>query len=416
MVRIVPIIAAARSLVWAWSHDTCLISVDTVGALSDWSGPCVPCRNSGEGGLGKYVRRSPARLSNSPAPTLDGTTAHSKIFLTGARRDRPVALAHARHDAAFDPSEIALDRHRSRDLRPARSRRQRWPARRRSRPRRCRRGANSAGQIRGDPPIGGKTVCAAIERRAAGRSGRPLAAVRRAPRWRYRAGWRRSHRTAPKVRCPSRRRQNRARSPRPSAAALRRAVVAAPAAMSMPMPTGGREFRQQRQQQAAGAGAEIEKARAARRGRRSARAPPRRGSRSPAAGRAYRPTAQIAGPRIRASRGCGSTARRRTIRASESAQTLGRSTVSSARSGWLSSSVGDSSEQASDAAGAPAGAARRDPAADSAAAASASIEPSVSATASAHSSTAASRAAWSSASSASMISSSASPLITLSIL
>ena len=39
MVRIILIITAARSLVWAWSHGTYLILVDTVGALSDWSVP-----------------------------------------------------------------------------------------------------------------------------------------------------------------------------------------------------------------------------------------------------------------------------------------------------------------------------------------------------------------------------------------
>jgi hypothetical protein len=39
MVRITSIIAAARSLVWAWSHGAYLILVDTLGALSDWSVP-----------------------------------------------------------------------------------------------------------------------------------------------------------------------------------------------------------------------------------------------------------------------------------------------------------------------------------------------------------------------------------------
>ncbi len=32
MMRIIPIIAPARSLVWTWSHDTNLIWVDTVGS------------------------------------------------------------------------------------------------------------------------------------------------------------------------------------------------------------------------------------------------------------------------------------------------------------------------------------------------------------------------------------------------
>jgi hypothetical protein len=31
VMRIIPIITAARSLVWAWSHDTCLVWVDTAG-------------------------------------------------------------------------------------------------------------------------------------------------------------------------------------------------------------------------------------------------------------------------------------------------------------------------------------------------------------------------------------------------
>ena len=39
MVRIIPIIMAARSLVWAWSHGAYLILVDTLGTLSDWSVP-----------------------------------------------------------------------------------------------------------------------------------------------------------------------------------------------------------------------------------------------------------------------------------------------------------------------------------------------------------------------------------------
>ena len=31
MVRVVPIVAAARAFVWSWSHDTCLIAVDIIG-------------------------------------------------------------------------------------------------------------------------------------------------------------------------------------------------------------------------------------------------------------------------------------------------------------------------------------------------------------------------------------------------
>lgn len=39
MMGVVPVIAAARSFVWSWSHDTCLIAVDNVGPLSGGSVP-----------------------------------------------------------------------------------------------------------------------------------------------------------------------------------------------------------------------------------------------------------------------------------------------------------------------------------------------------------------------------------------
>jgi hypothetical protein len=42
MVRVVPIVAAARAFVGSWSHDTCLIAVDIIGPLSGGSIPLAP--------------------------------------------------------------------------------------------------------------------------------------------------------------------------------------------------------------------------------------------------------------------------------------------------------------------------------------------------------------------------------------
>jgi hypothetical protein len=40
VVRIVPVAAAARSLVWSWSHDTCLVAGGRLsGPMSDGSTP-----------------------------------------------------------------------------------------------------------------------------------------------------------------------------------------------------------------------------------------------------------------------------------------------------------------------------------------------------------------------------------------
>jgi len=53
MMRVVPVVATARSFVWSWSHDTCLIAVDTIGPLSGGSVP-LPA-------LGRF-RARPCRL------------------------------------------------------------------------------------------------------------------------------------------------------------------------------------------------------------------------------------------------------------------------------------------------------------------------------------------------------------------
>jgi hypothetical protein len=39
VVRIASVAATARSLVWSWSHNTCLIAVNTVGPMSGGSVP-----------------------------------------------------------------------------------------------------------------------------------------------------------------------------------------------------------------------------------------------------------------------------------------------------------------------------------------------------------------------------------------
>jgi hypothetical protein len=42
MVEVSAVVAAARSFVWSWSHDTCLVAVDIVGPLSGGSVPLAP--------------------------------------------------------------------------------------------------------------------------------------------------------------------------------------------------------------------------------------------------------------------------------------------------------------------------------------------------------------------------------------
>src|SRR5262249_43973744 len=44
IVRAVSVVSTARALVWSWSHDTCLIAVDTVGPLSGGSVPLAATR------------------------------------------------------------------------------------------------------------------------------------------------------------------------------------------------------------------------------------------------------------------------------------------------------------------------------------------------------------------------------------
>jgi hypothetical protein len=39
VMRVVAVVATAGSFVWSWSHDACLIAVDTVGPLSGGSVP-----------------------------------------------------------------------------------------------------------------------------------------------------------------------------------------------------------------------------------------------------------------------------------------------------------------------------------------------------------------------------------------
>ena len=94
--RIAPIATAARSLVWSWSHDTCLIAVDTVGPMS---GGSVPWPLSG--GRGPVCAAFPDDGEFPSIATLVGKAAHSNNFL----RSRP---RRAGHDAPRDAGEIVL--------------------------------------------------------------------------------------------------------------------------------------------------------------------------------------------------------------------------------------------------------------------------------------------------------------------
>ena len=162
----------------------------------------------------------------------------------------------------------------------------------------------SSRQIGGDGAIGREPVLAAVERAmrvVIADFGRQLGDARA---WRCRAGWRRStSNRAGNRRPPNRRRQNCARSARPSSRGIATRGRAAPAAISTPIPLRLRKLRKQRQQQAAGAGAEIEEALAARlrSGSRASTASTTRLALR-AAGRACRPTARNRAPRIRAGR------------------------------------------------------------------------------------------------------------------
>ena len=75
VVRVVSI-AAARALVWSWSHDTCLIAVDIIGPLSGRSSPLAPSRAVSLG-CRPYRSRRPAPSEVS----LVGTGALSNLFL-----------------------------------------------------------------------------------------------------------------------------------------------------------------------------------------------------------------------------------------------------------------------------------------------------------------------------------------------
>jgi hypothetical protein len=76
MVRVVPVVSAARAFVWSWSHDTCLIAVDTVGPLSGGSIPLAALGRFGQ--VLAAFRYSPQPPSTA---TLDGTAAYSNHFL-----------------------------------------------------------------------------------------------------------------------------------------------------------------------------------------------------------------------------------------------------------------------------------------------------------------------------------------------
>jgi len=96
VVRITPVAAAARSLVWSWSHDTRLIAVNTVGPMS---GGSIPWPLSG--GCGPVCAAFPDDGEPPSSATLDGKTAHSNKFLLCPRR-------RSGYDAARDAGEIAL--------------------------------------------------------------------------------------------------------------------------------------------------------------------------------------------------------------------------------------------------------------------------------------------------------------------
>ncbi len=99
MVRVVPVVSAARAFVWSWSHDTCLIAVDTVGPLSGGSIPLAALGRFGQ--VLAAFRYSPRPPSTA---TLDGTAAYSNHFLPSD--------CHATgpcDNAARDAGEIFLD-------------------------------------------------------------------------------------------------------------------------------------------------------------------------------------------------------------------------------------------------------------------------------------------------------------------
>jgi len=61
MVRIVPIVAAARAFVGSWSHDTCLIAVDIIGPSSGGSIPLAPLGRFEVGVAPRSQHRAPER-------------------------------------------------------------------------------------------------------------------------------------------------------------------------------------------------------------------------------------------------------------------------------------------------------------------------------------------------------------------
>ena len=99
MVRVVPVVSAARAFVWSWSHDTCLIAVDTVGPLSGGSIPLAALGRFGQ--VLAVFRYSPQPPSTA---TLDGTAAYSNHFLPSDRH-----ATRPRDNAARDAAEILLD-------------------------------------------------------------------------------------------------------------------------------------------------------------------------------------------------------------------------------------------------------------------------------------------------------------------
>ena len=304
-------------------------------------------------------------------------------------------------------------RRRSPDLRPAKSQQrpppgQPRPPLQRSPPAPAKRQRRE--QWHGRPPTRRRRRRA----RAAGRSRRLRAAGGEAPGWGYRAGLRRSRQTAPTTPLP----QSPTTKPHAAGHSERGGIAARDRDRTRrdvdADAGGGRKLREKREQEAARTGAEIEKAE-----RRAAPGYPAEHGLDH--GLAFRPRIESVGgqgkaraPRIRAGRRCGSTARpRASARATRGCVRRRPRRVrvrdrSTARS-WTGPSAAATSRRAR----------RRGsskPAVASAAAASASIDPSGFRHLRRQPSTAASRAAWSSARIASMISSSASPLITLSIL
>ena len=105
VMRVAPIAATTRSLVWSWSHDTCLIVVNTVGPMS---GGSVPRPLAGS--CGPVCAAFPDDGEPPSEPTLDGKAAHSNNFL----RHQP---RRASHDATRDPGKIV---HASLDCQPTR--------------------------------------------------------------------------------------------------------------------------------------------------------------------------------------------------------------------------------------------------------------------------------------------------------